>query len=156
MNPEKLPTYEEIAPLGGVNLDEEWAAEMFLGKTLEEAKELLMDISGLERLKWMGPIGFSYYLLAIIEIFQSGKESSYDICDIDCLVFTISFQLDTSYIFPYEILKMMQYLVEMILKRSDNYQSEGEDQKYIEETQEQARLLYQRLLCEIELQSKNS
>lgn len=147
MNTGKLPTYEEIAPLGGVNLDEEWAAEMFLGKTIEEAKELLIDIIGLERFKWMGPIGFSYYLFAIIEIFQSGKDSNYDIYDINSLVFAISFQLDTSYVFPEEILKMMQYLVEMILERYDNYQAECEDQEYIKKTQEKARVLYQRFVA---------
>jgi hypothetical protein len=65
------PTREEINVYN--SLDEQYACENFLGKSLDEAESLFRDnaLGYLEDLMWMGPAAFRYYALAAIAYIRS-------------------------------------------------------------------------------------
>ena len=66
-----LPTRDEINVYD--SLDERWACQQFLGKSLSEAGELFREdaLSAFEDLMWMGPVAFRFYLAAGIDYLQS-------------------------------------------------------------------------------------
>jgi hypothetical protein len=66
-----IPTESQLNVHG--SLDEKIACEHFLGKSVEEAKNLLHKDSGKyqEDLMWMGPDAFQYYVIAVIEYLKS-------------------------------------------------------------------------------------
>lgn len=96
-NPD-LPTAKEISPAYGTNhedLDSAHAMECFYGKTLEQA-ELLFRQNALhhqEDLKWMGPVGFRFY----VQSFTRYLESSHSAGDSDaanCFASLLKYLLD--------------------------------------------------------------
>ena len=76
---ERLPTAEEIGGAGG--LDEAYAVEHFLGKSVREAEALFRenDLYYLDDLGWMGPKAFCFYVPAAIAYLMS-ESASYQ-CD---------------------------------------------------------------------------
>ena len=88
-----LPTRQEINVHD--SLDEQSACEHFLGKTLEEAEALFRDNSLYyqEDLMFMGPIGFRFYVPALVNYIRSNAATGdADIinCFADCLSIALS------------------------------------------------------------------
>jgi hypothetical protein len=65
MTPNALPTKEEINPIPEC-LDGQWAVELFLDKTVEEAETMFQQGIGWEQLNYLGPVAFRFYLPAAI------------------------------------------------------------------------------------------
>lgn len=67
-----LPSEREINPHPDC-LDGEYAVEMFLGMSLEEAEGLFQDngLSRQEDLMWMGPVGFVFYFPAALSYLKN-------------------------------------------------------------------------------------
>ena len=82
-----VPTREEINLCD--SRGERTACEKFLGKTLEQAEPLFHKNSSdyQEALMWMGPVGFRYYIHAVIRYIQSevatgDSDIIYDLADV--------------------------------------------------------------------------
>lgn len=74
-NHSPLPTLAEINVYD--SLDERWAADNFLGKTLEQAEELFREsaMTYQEDLMHMGPVAFRFYVLAFVNYLRSAASS---------------------------------------------------------------------------------
>lgn len=78
MNPLMIPSFEDISPTHGINLDERVAAEHFLGLTKTEARTLF-DCNFCyyaSDLMWMGWRAFEYYCEPAIDSMFSGALNS--------------------------------------------------------------------------------
>lgn len=69
----RLPTFTDISPTGGLDLDENCAVKNFLGKSLEEAGALFMEnaLYYTGDLMWMGEKAFAFYLPALRTYLES-------------------------------------------------------------------------------------
>lgn len=69
----KIPTYEEISPSKGEDLEERWALDVFLGKDIEQTKSMFMECNPIEQMSYMGPVAYAYYFQAIYELFRDNQ-----------------------------------------------------------------------------------
>ncbi len=77
------------------SLDERWALEVFLGKSLSEAEAIFRenDLANLGHLLWMGPKAFCYYVTAAIRYLES--DSSAGSADgVNSFLFTLEHRLE--------------------------------------------------------------
>lgn len=88
------PTYEQITPTLGLNLDERTAAENFLGKTREEAERMFCEsaIHYGEDLMWMGSEAFRYYFPAF-EAYVKSPASTGDWSAVTQLLITMDHRI---------------------------------------------------------------
>ena len=70
-----LPTISEISPTEGLDLDEKFALEHFLGKGFQEAIDFLMENAFYcrEDFMCMGKKAFSFYFPALLPYLKSPK-----------------------------------------------------------------------------------
>lgn len=76
----KIPTFEDISPTKGLDLDENYAVENFLGKSVEQAQELFTenDIHYAEDLMCMGENAFTFYFPAFANHLKSNDPNLSD------------------------------------------------------------------------------
>lgn len=91
----RLPTPKEISPTGGQLLDERYALEHFLGKSVEDASQLMFEnaIYYIDDLGWMGLRAFAFYLPSVVPYLES-EDSREDSGAIDGLVSIITRRID--------------------------------------------------------------
>lgn len=95
--PDDRPTFDDISPTGGLQLDEASAVKEFLGKTRNEAVELFHGPSfrNYEHLMWMGPRAFLYYLPSAVAAIQKNLSTN-DCSAVPWLCSAIEFQIKCS------------------------------------------------------------
>lgn len=117
----KKPTYRDITPSNGEILDEQWAAEIFLDKNIEEAKKLFSTYEKMEHLYWMGPIAFTYYFQAIYEIFKDKQDIKYGLNEIQSIAYAILIRLEMQHDLSILTLQQMKQVAEWSLERFSQY-----------------------------------
>jgi hypothetical protein len=77
------------------SLDEQWAARIFLGKSLSEAEAIFREnaLHYFEALLWMGPRAFCYYVVAAIRYLES-ESSAGDSDAVHALLGTLELRLE--------------------------------------------------------------
>lgn len=70
---ERVPSFQEISPTKGLNLDETSAVEHFLGKTCQEAFSMIQENINCyaEDFAYMGYIAFCYYLPSLYQFIHA-------------------------------------------------------------------------------------
>ena len=88
-----IPTFEDITPTKGLNLDEKVAVEHFLGKSADAAQALFNENSLYYSgdLMWMGPKAFGYYFPAFASYLAS-ETAKGDADALNALVGMITFR----------------------------------------------------------------
>lgn len=88
-----IPQLNEIMVYG--SLDEQAAAEHFLGKDVAEATALFSENSAyyFEDLMWMGPSAFCYYIAAVFAYLESSA-STRDMDGLEALQIALRFRLE--------------------------------------------------------------
>jgi hypothetical protein len=90
-----LPTFFDISPTKGENLDEKSAVEHFLGKGQREATALFHknSLHYLDDLMWMGDKAFAFYLPAFLDYLRSADVKQ-NPDDLNHLIGIIEFRLE--------------------------------------------------------------
>lgn len=130
----KKPTYNDISPSNGESLDEQWAAEIFLDKNIEEAKKLFATYEKMEHLYWMGPVAFTYYFQAIYEIFENKQDKEYGLNEILSITYAISIRLEMQDDLSVTTLLQMKQVAEWSLERFAQYDIKYDTQSDILKT----------------------
>lgn len=116
----RIPTFEEISPTNGLDLDEKSAAEHFFGKSQEEAAALFMDNAAHYEgyLLHMGGVAFAYYFPALLPYLESA-ESVHDAG----VVFDILGTLDRRLDFDKESIRLArESIIEVLSYCLENYE----------------------------------
>jgi hypothetical protein len=110
--PDALPTFADLSPTKGVNLDEKLALKNFLGKTLNEAESLFREnaIYYQESLMWMGDKGFCFYFRAYDSYLRSVHANG-DCDALNCLNGLISFRVEHQ---PHSILQTKECILSLV------------------------------------------
>lgn len=95
MNNQHLPSYKDITPSNGVNLDEAVAAKVFLGIGVHQAEKLCIEnfYYYSELFGDMGSIAFEYYSPAIYNFFCHEEEVDRDEFIDNCYALEILFKV---------------------------------------------------------------
>jgi len=91
-----IPSFEDLSPTKGLNLDERKVLEHFLGKTQKEAESLFQQnpYCYWEDLMWMGTNGFTFYCKSFFNYLTSIHAEG-DAASVSALCAIVEFRLET-------------------------------------------------------------
>ncbi len=110
----KIPTLKDFSSDKVLTLDEKEAVDHFLGKTLDEAKQLFIenDLYYAGDFMWMGKKAFQYYFPACIDYFMSkDPNTSSDILNhfVSLIKFKIEYEIETIKLCKSMLLNVLEY-----------------------------------------------
>lgn len=115
-----LPTADQINVFD--SLDERVALERFLGKTLQQAEEMIREDSGrsAENLTFMGPEAFCFYMIAFVSFIKSASAPR-DYSPVASLCYLVECRLDGDCNSIPCAISMMRDAVKYVLDNLDTY-----------------------------------
>jgi hypothetical protein len=118
-----LPTFADLSPTQGRNLDEKVAVEHFLGKTQVEAECFFREnaLYYQEDLMWMGDKGFAFYFPAFSSYLQSPYANG-DSDALNCVTSVISFRLEQE---PESIIQIREEILSLLDYCVDDFSKFG-------------------------------
>ena len=122
-----IPTFLDISPTNGLCLDEKAAARHFFGKSITDAAKMISEnpIYYTEYFKYMGPVGFNYYLNALL-IYLNSKNNSFDDILIISLIQTVELRLKYEYNSYLVAKETISELMSFFEKNYHNYKVESD------------------------------